>query len=324
MKQTFQLFVSNKETRYQCSICTIGRAVGIDVAEHEKKVSLSPNGLVIYSDLHRCQHGILGINNLQIDHDLAIRSIENLQLPEKRRPVNSSVPGIPLPASRIKMNHYGDSRMRNYLITKMLPEEDFRIRILDERLRVAITIGNIIPGKEKMIALITSDQGTIELEYYPSPIKYNSNMEKWLSIMVNLLEKLPPTTLGLFIETLIFIHSLDYAPPSVFLIKQLKTILTSHETYFVLKEEDPVSVTNKLDYVAAKYGEEVALVMNELIAYLVSNPMIPLQYYTRTHNEDLVYLINLFLILEQEDLLTIERPGIVEEKIDEELSVKEK
>ena len=118
-----------------------------------------------------------------------------------------------------------------------------------------------------------------------------------------------------------FIHSLELTPPSTFLIKQLKTILTSHETHFQLKEKEE-NVTARLDYVAGKYGEEVALIMKELISYLVANPMVPLQYFTRTHSEDLVYLINLFLILEQENLLEIFRPGIVEEEVENGLTEK--
>ncbi|MHA2033452.1 MAG: hypothetical protein ACW99Q_29115, partial [Candidatus Kariarchaeaceae archaeon] len=165
------------------------------------------------------------------------------------------------------------------------------------------------------------DLGTIELEYYACSIRYNSNLEKWFSILTNLLEKLPPTTIGLFIETLMFIHSLELTPPSTFLITQLKTILTSHETHFQLKEKQE-NVTARLGYVAGKYGDEVAVVMNELISYLVANPLVPLRYFTRTHSEDLVYLINLFLILEQEDLLEIIRPGIVEEEVDNGLTEK--
>ncbi|MHA2403932.1 MAG: hypothetical protein ACXADH_13135, partial [Candidatus Kariarchaeaceae archaeon] len=276
---------SVRETRYQCSVCSRLRSYPVDIEEHSQKVKDSPNGLVIHSDIHRCDNGILGINNLHIDHDFAIRSFENLQLPIKRRPIKSSVPGIPLPAPLANITSDGNS-MRTYPITKMIPDKDFRIRIIDERLRVIIKIGEINPKEEKMVAYITSDLGTIELEYYACSIRYNSNLEKWFSILTNLLEKLPPTTIGLFIETLMFIHSLELTPPSTFLITQLKTILTSHETHFQLKEKQE-NVTARLGYVAGKYGDEVAVVMNELISYLVANPLVPLRYFTRTHSEDL-------------------------------------
>ncbi|MHA2252032.1 MAG: hypothetical protein ACXAD7_16835 [Candidatus Kariarchaeaceae archaeon] len=320
---------SLRETKYQCSVCTQIRDVGIDSVAHNELISLSANGLAIYSDIHRCEHGILGINNLHIDHDFAIRSFDNLQLPKKRVP-KKSIPGLPIPGiPTTRIDERGG--MRTYRIINPISmgkrnyEKEIRIRIVDERLRAVIVIGKIdlsIPKKEKMIALITSDLGTIELEFYSSKTRFNTNMEKWFTIMVNLLEKLPPTTTGLFLETVRFIQSLNYAPPSIFLIKQLQTIITSHETYFQLNAE-PQDVTDKLTFIAAKYGEEVAIVMNELISYLVANPLIPLQYYTRTHSEDLVYLINMFLILEQEELLSIERPGIVEEKVNKELAVDE-
>ncbi|MHA2277011.1 MAG: hypothetical protein ACXAC2_14655, partial [Candidatus Kariarchaeaceae archaeon] len=125
--------------------------------------------------------------------------------------MKSSVPGIPLPAPIVNTSSNGNS-MRTYQITRMHPDKDFRIRIIDERLRVIIKIGQIHPKEEKMVAYITSDLGTIELEYYACAIRYNSNLEKWFSILANLLEKLPPTTIGLFIETLMFIHSLELTP----------------------------------------------------------------------------------------------------------------
>ncbi|MHA2172962.1 MAG: hypothetical protein ACXAB7_24140 [Candidatus Kariarchaeaceae archaeon] len=279
--------------------------IRLDTEVHREKVSDSPNGLATYSDIHRCEEGILGISNLHIDHDFAIRSFSILELPALRKPFSDRVPGLPVPQADPK------KQVNSYVITQMLDEKGFRLVIIDEGINAILNIGQVDVVTEGKVTTIISDLGMVFLDYYPSEMTFNKNLEKWLTILVNLLEILPPTRLGLFIETLRFIHGLYRTPPSNFHILQLKTILTCHETYFTINKVR--ARYKKIRDISSKYGEENAELIKSLLYYLEENPISPLQHFAKNFDRDLVYLIYLFLILEQEGLVDIERPGIVEE-----------
>ncbi|MCY3415002.1 MAG: hypothetical protein INQ03_25350 [Candidatus Heimdallarchaeota archaeon] len=300
-----------KEARYQCSRCTSMRSKNISIRNHKEKVVQSSNGLLIYSDIHYCDLGFLGINNLQVDGNFDIRSVENLQLPKERKPMKkATLPGLPMPNNIQQL----EDKHKVYYIDKLLPDTEYRIRIIDKRLRATVQIGDMDHRREKMLGFIEADLGTIELEYYACEVSYSSVVEKWLLIMVNLLEKLPPTTLGLFIETLLFISKNVNNYPNVFLVRQLQTLIVAHQVFFKLKIEQ-AEMQESLAYLAAKYGDEVTKTASELIAYLIQNPVTPLQRFTRSLNQDLDYLINLFLILEQEELIEIVRPAVKDEEM---------
>ena len=206
------------------------RQFRFDIETHMKKIEKSPNGLVSYAEIHRCSDGLLNIFNLQIDANHLIRSFNLLKLPIHRRPSTLTVPGIPTP--KIK----SDEKRLNFNIGKMFSDEGFRIVIYDDMINVSINIGDVDTKKEIIIAQLESDHGTVRLDYYYSDIQYTPNIEKLLSILVNTLEIVPPTKIGLFVETLRYIYSIHKQVPNSFHIKLLKTILTTHETHFILEE----------------------------------------------------------------------------------------
>lgn len=281
------------------------RSIEISISDHEEKVSKSANGLVLYSDLHRCDEGILAINNAYVDLDFAVRSYSSIELPDKRTPVIKSLPGLPLPQTKVAQT------TREYTITQMLPKKSLRLIIEDNRLDAIIKIGRI-PKKEKPIAVAESDQGSIILDYYPSELDYNTNMEKWFNILVNQLELLPVTRLGLFVETLRFIHSFYRSPPDAFQIKQLQTILSSHETYF--KQLIDLSESESLGTINAKYGEDLGNLSLKILGVLKENPKFSLKEVAFKLDWDLIHLIYTLLIMEQEGFIEIHRPAIVDRK----------
>lgn len=281
------------------------RSIEIAISDHDEKVSNSSNGLVLYSDLHRCDEGILAINNAYVDLDFAVRSFSSIELPDKRNPSTKSFPGLPMPQTRIAQT------TKEYLITQMLPKKSLRLIIEDSRLDAIIKIGRI-PRKEKPIAVAESDQGSIVLDYYPSEMEYNTNMEKWFNILVNQLELLPVTRLGLFVETLRFIHSFYRSPPDAFQIKQLQTILSSHETYFRTLIE--LSKGGTLGTVGAKYGKELEILAIKILDVLKENPKFNLKEIALKLDWDLIHLIYTLLIMEQEGFIEIQRPVIVDKK----------
>lgn len=298
-------------SQFQCQQCKEMRHYEVDVIDHEKRISKSSNGLVIYSDIHRCSDGLLNIHNLQIDANFATRSYTQLKLPEHRKALPRGVPGLPSP----KIVH--DEERKNFNIISMLPEKGFRLVIYDDMVNVSINIGEVKVKTETFISRIGSDHGYIHVDYYHSEIPFSNNVEKLLMILINTLEIVPPTKIGLFVETLRYIHDIQQSSPSAFHIKLLKTILTSHETYFMLDdEENIIPITDDLKY---KYGEEMGNFAHELVDHLIENPMATLQNFmnieSATHkNDDLVYLIHTFMLIEQTGLLIIDRPGIVEDQ----------
>ncbi|MHA2029097.1 MAG: hypothetical protein ACW99Q_06890 [Candidatus Kariarchaeaceae archaeon] len=283
------------------------RDIEIQIDEHSDQVSNSPNGLVVYSDIHRCDEGILAINNAHIDAEFNVRSFSSVELPDKRQATAKKSPlNLPMPKTNIS------DTIKRYNITEMLSEKGLRLMIEDSRLNAMINIGRVRPRKEKPIAVAESDQGSIILDYYPSQLEYNTNMEKWLSILVNQLELLPVTRLGLFIETLRFIHGFYRKSPDPFQIMQLQTILSSHETYFKVLAK--LSENERLERLAAKYGDELEEFTLEILGVLGKKPKLSLKEVAFELDRDLEYLIYTFLIMEQEGLLEIHRPIIVEEK----------
>ena len=58
-----------KEAAYQCTSCNELRTLSFDMQKHSENTSKSANGLALYSDIHRCIGGFLGINNLRVDHN---------------------------------------------------------------------------------------------------------------------------------------------------------------------------------------------------------------------------------------------------------------
>jgi hypothetical protein len=281
-----------------------------DIEEHKTRVEKSPNGLVSYSEIHRCSDGLLNIYDLQIDNNHAIRSFSQMKLPTHRRPSALAVPGVPSP--RLKT----DEKRINFNIDKMLPEHGFRLVIYDDMINVSINIGEVDVKNELLISRLESDHGTIRLDYYFSDIQYTTNIEKLLAILVNTLEIVPPTKIGLFVETLRYIHGIHKDTPTSFHIKLLKTILTTHETHFILEEiENTQEAISDLKY---KYSEEVGGFASELLERIESDLFAPLQKYmtmkSEHHkNDDLIFLIHTLMLMEQTGLLIIDRPGIVEE-----------
>lgn len=297
-------------SQFHCQDCKEMRQFRFEAEAHVKKIEKSPNGLASYADIHRCNDGLLNIYELQIDANHAIRSFNLMKLPVHRRPSALSIPGIPAPKIQ------SDEKRLNFNINEMLPEQGFRLIIYDDMINVSINIGEVNVKKELLISSLESDLGTIKLDYYYSDIQYTDNIEKLLSILVNTLEIVPPTKIGLFVETLRYIHLIHKEKPNSFHIKLLKTILTTHETHFILSNiGNTDDAINDLKY---KYNEEMGSFANDLLEHIRLDPYAPLQQYMTIQsdhhkNDDLIYLIHTLMLMEQTGLLIIDRPGIVEE-----------
>ncbi|MHA2091138.1 MAG: hypothetical protein ACW98K_09790 [Candidatus Kariarchaeaceae archaeon] len=296
------LITLQKESLYYCEQCKHQRIIRVLVDNHVKRVENSSNGLARYSDVHSCKDGLPGVNNLHVDGNYAARTVEHQELPPARKESKFSIPGVPTVSTKVYTKlEVGTTRAA----------DNFRLIIFDEWLRTIINIGDVDENNELPISTINSDLGGIILKYYPCDVEFTSNVEKWLSIFVNSLELLPPTRFGLVISTLNYVIELIEDVAGDFDVKLLRTILASHEIYFQAVD-DPNRFDRLAVELSSKYSEKEASLMMELLAHLELHPTLPLQYYSKTFKKDLDYLIYLFLILENEGLINVDRPGIID------------
>lgn len=292
-----------KGSQYVCEICKQNRFIKLDDDVHKKNVNRSNNGLALYSDIHLCKDGMPGINNLRIDANYAVRSIENQELPPVKKASKFAIPGVPSTST--------STQYSNLYITESSSFENLRIIIIDDWLLTKITIGEIDPDNELPINTVNSDLGGITLKFYSSEIVYTPNTEKWLMIFINSLELLPPTIFGLIIETLKYILVLIRDEPTEFDIKMLKTMLASHEIYFSVVEN-----ADQIENLSSKFDEGEMTIFRELISHHVMQPELPLQYYIKKFKDkDLEYIIYMILILENENFILVDRPGIIDAQI---------
>ncbi|MCE7734075.1 MAG: hypothetical protein GPJ54_04295 [Candidatus Heimdallarchaeota archaeon] len=290
-------------TQYFCEKCQTTRNFKIDSTRHFNNIGKSRNGLAIYSDIHHCKDRITGVNNLRVDTNFDVRTFEIQELEPVREPPKFSIPGINGSLKNLP-------NLKNLYVSGVNPQISFRAIIIDKWLTTRMNFGVENPDTELPIQIITSDLGGLVLSFYESDIIYSANLEKWLYILINSLECLPPTRFGFVIETLRYVLNLHDQAPTNSDILLLRTILASHEIYFKATD-DP----NRFDEIALNLSEKIpdidTSLFMELVALLELHPSVPLLEYIKTHDYDLEYLIYIFLILEKEGLIVIDRPGIV-------------
>ena len=284
-----------QEVGYICVICNKNRYVRIDPKSHLEKVAHSPNGLSEISDIHYCVDGMLSINNLHVDHNFSVRSFSLIELPDGKR---QSQTGIPMPKQMTTLN--------TYKIDKMVEEGGYRVRLIDHRLRVNLNIGEIPLSEENLDQFISND-GHVELLYYECGIPLRLANRLWFNELINTLEILPPTKIGLFIETLRFVYANNDDKPDYFGTQQLKTLLTAHHTTMKVIPHNYKQLRN----ITNKYGIEKRETIDSLIKLLKDSPKLSLRQIQELLKIDLVYLIFLSIILEIENVIEINRDDMI-------------
>lgn len=283
------------ESTYYCNNCNSTRRFRIPRTKHEKLIEKSPNGLVLYSDIHPCTDRLLEVVNLRIDKDLNVRSFELLKLPEYKK----QVVAIPVPS----MNKDTD-----LAIVAIYRENQLNLKIQDHFMNYTLRIGRASATKDESIAIskLDSDLGGITLQYFPSHIFYTPAVENWLSKLINILEILPPTKPGLLISAFRYFIDRHEDYPNEFDETFMKTILASHEV--IAKPSN--SENKELLMVKHSFSDEDTELINRIIDE-VNKSEISLLDFAKTSGKDFTDLIYLFLLLEKEDIIKVERPGIV-------------
>lgn len=290
--------MSQQVVTYFCDACKQVRRLAFTPEIYSQYVSDDLTGLALYSDIHTCVNGLKGVNNLHIDHDLNVRSFVQLKLPEYRK---QEVGMIPIPSAAPA------DALHDIELTQIKERNDLNIKITEKALDV-----NIIIGKPSHVAIskLVSDNGHVQLSYYPSDTIFTPEIEVWLTHFINIIEVLPATKMTFLIEVIDYILNNKSNKPTSFDLRLIKTILASHEVYFMLEEVDKLKefVLNN-PYELSSTDLEI---MQNIIDTIEEQPMLPLKDYIKFYDIEFVHTIYLFLMLEQHKIILIDRPGIVE------------
>jgi hypothetical protein len=296
---------STKIIGYQCNDCGAIRNLGVLEEEHEKLLLKSTNGLVKYSDIHICQYGLTSVNELNVDAEYNVRSNDNVELPKFRDNINL----IPSPKS-------GDE-FKLINILQMPNKMDLHLIFFDFMLKTKIKIGRFDSDVSFPFTSIQSDMGMIKLDVFPTGTSFSPSVEIWLEKLISVLEVLPPTTLGLLIDTLQYISMHYHRNPDNFDITFIKTILASHEVYFEVLDKERTKIQKMKEEYGSLFSEDDFNMMDKFVRIMLENEYSAIKDFTSIEGVkmDLLSIIYLFVILEKEQIIRIERPGIIESNI---------
>lgn len=289
------------DTTYYCDKCNTNRKLKIKNQSHDDLLRASKSGLVYYSDIHTCQKGILSVNNLQIDNDFNVRTIESLVLPKYEKP---KLTGIPNPSATPK----DESKL--IFLTEIPAKADKINLVIDYKMiQTKIKIGRFNTA-DKPIKTYNSQMDGVTLYYYKSETQLSDYLDQWLQYFTSAIEIIFPTSLGMFIEAIVFVLDLHNQPLTDFDKTFLKTILASHEIFFQIQ-----NIENLMDLhqkYTETFSDEDFSFIEQFLALLDDNQEVPIQDFTNKTEKGLIYQLYLFLILEKENIISIQRPGIVE------------
>lgn len=281
-----------KRVVYLCNECKLQQRIIWSELDREKWYPPPPyNGLALFSHIHPCKGGILGVNNLYIDHNLDVRSYQFVKLPEFQRKKKLMIPGAPKPKNpEVNLTHIKE-------------KGDLNMIIINEMAGANITIGKI--PEEDPIKIVSSEMEMVQIKYYSSNTTFSKFMNKWINLFVNAVEMLLPSTLGLYVDALIYILEEKNTLPGDFDTQILKMILASLDVYITSQPIDDIS------HLSSIYGDEGAL-MVEIFDILHDNIAVRLhELVLNLKNVSIKKIIYSVLMLENHGAIIVDRPGII-------------
>lgn len=279
----------------------------------EKSLLIIENGLRLYSDIHRCKQGTTAINNLQIDGDFKPRSVEGIKLTsELDDKAESNSMTIPSP----KIDFKKDPKIRiTHILSKNTPSIVIKLNWAKE----LVFIGRVDEKYNDSRKLIVSDLGKIVMIYFDEGDSSSKVIKRGLNLIINLIELIPPDGIGTMIDAISFLFKrMEVNEMRQDDIEKIKLIL-AHNLVLANIVDDPNRLDHLVLYASARYSETDLSVLLKLIGMIDLNSNMPLQYYMSFLEDDSSYLINLFVILENENLIQLVRPGEIKKIDNEEL-----
>ena len=289
-------------SNFVCHECKILKDIKIDISEHVEKISKSANGLVSYSDLHECSLGIIGVTNLLLDANYTIRGIEYCKFASAREKSVKSILEIPVPTKQ---------SITKIKLSSLDSTKSFRLLIENTSLLYNINIGDV-SADEEPLHVFKSPFHSTTIQYYKSNTEFTSEVVLWFENLVQMLEFLPPPKLGLLFEALFYIKAFQVKKPSQIDLNLLKLIFVPHEIFFKIDEE-PIgqSVFDKLTI----YSEQDREIMHNIYTDFKEKPNNSLLDHAN-HQRNFITITFYSLLMENENLIKIIRPGIIEKEFE--------
>lgn len=282
----------SKTPVYKCLNCSRVRKIVQPELGLEKK-----NGLRQYSDLHRCADGMLAINNIQIDANSVVRAVETLELDKK----DIIVRNLKLPIPNMSIFN------KDLRISHLTVENDIRMIFRNEWTDRTLMIGDIKPD-EKMLYTFRSKMGGISISFYDSGIEMDDNLKQWFSVLINLLDIIPPEKLGFLLESIQFIIDMRRIPPCVYDIHILENILLADKIH-IQKGNGLISDIPEDEELSDNHYHIIEIVLQEI----KNSPEITLLDLSEIIPDDFVYIIFLIQIMEKYGVIKLVQPSLVDE-----------
>ncbi|MDH5647570.1 MAG: hypothetical protein OEZ01_16285 [Candidatus Heimdallarchaeota archaeon] len=290
--------------RYQCSECKEVRFISVQLSHTNPNSPKDANGLVIYSDIHRCRNGVLGINNLHIDRNYAIRSFDVLEL-DLLASKNSKVKSF-IPAPNIKKDQ---NKINKYLITDLIENRSIRFTLQNYPQNYIFNIGHVGSKDEEPLLIVYSKNRSISLEVFQGNIKLTQTSELWLHNLVNLIEQHQPNHLGICIEAFRYIIDVHRTDVNEFYLNILSTIISSQNCFLLPVSSIPPSNEELLE----SYGEDEIIIYKLLIQMIYTASEITIHYILSQFEIDVPYLLHMITnLIEDKYIIQSKSSSIIE------------
>jgi len=221
--------------KYLCPTCRKQLAHPLDIQKHKELVSKSKNGLVLYSDIHRCVNEILGVCNIRVDNDLNVRGFEYIKLPSLQNRVSKL--GI-LVATRKARSDYPEG-----IVTNIVDGVRLKLIMSMKKIDFRLNVGNVNSLHDPVIDLLHSTNGDIDLYLCGSNLPSYDNLKVWLQVIIDLLDGTQPCILGLILESFKYIiENNDHLPQQ----KDVQILRMILDSYFTCIEDINQGVVSSL------------------------------------------------------------------------------
>ncbi len=288
-------------TKYFCTYCSKQRILNLDMAEHERLLSLSPNGLRLFSDIHKCKDSQIEAVNLSIDADYNIRSQELLKIPEYKV---MNAYSIPMPSLKKNQDDAITIRITHF------ENHDLRLILDSSMLQTTIIVGDIDESEDPLFTQTSTFEG-IELKFYKSKKIVGPHLTEWFQFFVDTLEILPPSHLGNLLEVLDYICERHKYEVQNFDREFVRTILASHEVYVMLK--DNVSLQYLKERLSHVLRSDDFQIVDTYLQILEEMKAPSVSHLLNLNAKNYIHQLYIILIMEKEGFFQIDRPGIVKD-----------
>ncbi|MDH5403844.1 MAG: hypothetical protein OEZ01_16280 [Candidatus Heimdallarchaeota archaeon] len=284
---------------YSCQLCTEKRKLIIEYDDLQQNLDTNKDGLFFVSDLHQCENGYLGVNNIYFNAKFDVQMIENLEIKyQKSRPLIAKSKNVPIPTG-----YEPDRYSQKILIYDHTNDFKLRFILKNAESGYLINLGNVKP-KEEVIHLIQSDNYDVSLEIYESEINYRIELLHWLKIGIDFLESANINSLSILLEVIKFIQDIFRTRIDNYYLNMLKLILLSKDTILIPVESHKPSITDLNPIFGIDEGEIIFQILN--VIHAIKN--VSFYQLASFFKFEITYIVHLIIYLVDEQFIHIDFP----------------